>query len=105
MKITTNVLSLLHQITIKHTAMKTLELVKSRIESLDRKVNSYNEIKAAYPVVKKQRVNGEMTWILQNPETLKWTVISEAEMEELNNAFHVAKYGVSVNDDPFTFNS
>jgi len=83
--------------------MKTLELVKSRIESLDRKVNSYKEIEAASPVMKRQRVNGEMAWILQNPETLKWAVISEAEMEELNNAFHVAKYGVSVNDDPFTF--
>lgn len=85
--------------------MKTLELVKSRIESLDRNVNSYKEIEAACPVIKRQRVNGEMAWILQNPETLKWVVISETEMEELNNSFHVAKYGVSVNDNPFIFQS
>lgn len=83
--------------------MKTLELVKSRIENLDRKVNGYKEIEAAAPVMKRQKINEKMTWILQNPETLKWAVISEAEMEELNNSFHVAKYGVSVNDDPFTF--
>lgn len=83
--------------------MKTLELVKSRIENLDRKVNSNEEIEAAAPVMKRQRVNNEMAWILQNPETLKWAVISEAEMEALNNDFHVAKYGVSVNDDPFVF--
>lgn len=81
--------------------MTTLELVKSRIDSLDRKVNSHKEIEAACPVMKMHRVNGKMTWILQNPETLKWAVISDAQMEELNNAFHVAKYGVSVNDDPF----
>ena len=83
--------------------MKTLELAKQKIEGIDRKVNSYKEIEAACPVVKRQRVNGKMEWILQNPETLKWAVISEAEMEELNNAFHVAKYGVSINDDPFIF--
>jgi hypothetical protein len=85
--------------------MKTIEMVKSRIERLDRRVNSYKEIEAACPVMKRQIVNGKMAWILQNPETLKWAVISEAEMEELNNAFHIAKYGDSVNNDPFTFNA
>ena len=49
--------------------MTTLELVKSRIESLDRKVNSHKEIEATCPVIKRQNVNGKMTHILQNPET------------------------------------
>lgn len=79
--------------------MKTLELVKSRIESLDRKVNSYKEIEASTPVMKRQIVNGEMTWILQNPETLKWVVISENEMNELNNLFWVKKTGNTPDDD------
>jgi len=51
--------------------MKTFELVKSRLESLDRKVNSLKEIEAAFPVMKRQRVNDELVWILQNPETKK----------------------------------
>jgi hypothetical protein len=83
--------------------MTTLELVKSRIESLDKKVNSYKEIEAAAPVMKRQRVNEKMTYILQNPKTLKWAVISDEQVEELNNLYHIAKYGVSADEDPFTF--
>lgn len=72
--------------------MKTLELVKTRIQS-----EGYE------PVMKKTNVNGKMAWILKNPETLKWAVISNDEMEELNNLHHISKYGVSVEDDIFTF--
>jgi hypothetical protein len=83
--------------------MTTLELVKSRIESLDRKVNSSKEFEAVCPVIKRQRVSGKMCYILQNPETLKFAVITDEQMNELNEMFHIAKYGVSVNDDPFMF--
>ena len=79
--------------------MTTLELVKSRIERLDRKVNSYKEIEAAAPVMKRQRVNEKMTYILQNPETLKWAVISDEQVEELNNLYNIAKTGMSINDE------
>ena len=78
--------------------MKTFELVKSRIESLDRKVNSLKEIEAAFPVMKRQRVN---VWTLQNPETKKWAVISEEQVEELSNLYMLKKYGVNVDDNPF----
>lgn len=83
--------------------MTTLEIVKSRIENLDRKVNSFKEIEAACPVMKRQRVNEKMTYILQNPETLKWAVISDEQVEDLNNLYNAAKYGVSANEDPFLF--
>lgn len=83
--------------------MTTLEIVKSRIESLDRKVNSYKEIESAAPIMKRQRVNEKMTYILQNPETLKWAVISDEQVEELNNLYNIAKTGESVNEDPFLF--
>lgn len=83
--------------------MKTIELVKSRIESLDRKVNSYKEIQVAAPVMKRQIVNGKMEWILQNPESSKWAVISTEEVDELNNMYNIAQYGVSADNDPFAF--
>ena len=83
--------------------MTTLELVKSRIESLDRNVNSYKEIEDSKPVMKRQRVNEKMTYILQNPETLKWAVISDEQVEELNNLYNIAKTGFSVDEDPFLF--
>ena len=83
--------------------MTTLELVKSRIESLDRNVNSYKEIEDSKPVMKRQRVNEKMTYILQNPETLKWAVISDEQVEELNNLYNIAKTGLSVDEDPFLF--
>jgi hypothetical protein len=81
--------------------MKTFELVKSRLESLDRKVNSLKEIEAAFPVMKRQRVNDELVWILQNPETKKWAVISEDQVNELNDLYMLKKYGVKVEDNPF----
>ena len=83
--------------------MTTLELVKSRIESLDRKVNSHKEIEATCPVIKRQNVNGKMTHILQNPETLKFAVISDDQVKELNNLYCIAKYGESADDDQFIF--
>lgn len=85
--------------------MTTLEIVKARIANVDRKVNSVKEIESATPIMKRQRVNNKMTYILQNPETLKWAVISDEQVEELNNLYHVAKYGVSSNDDQFLFKS
>jgi len=83
--------------------MTTLEIVKSRIESLDRKVNSFKEIEAACPVIKRQRVNEKMCYILQNPETLKFAVISDEQVEELNNLYNIAKTGMSIDEDPFLF--
>lgn len=84
--------------------MKTLELVKSRIASIDRKVNSYKEIEAACPRMKQVHTeDGRFVWALQNPETLKWVEISEAEVDELSNLYHIAKYGISIDDDPFMF--
>ena len=83
--------------------MTTLEIVKTRIKNLDRNVNSYKEIEDSKPVMKRQRVNEKMTYILQNPETLKWAVISDEQVEELNNLYHIAKTGLSVDEDPFLF--
>lgn len=80
--------------------MTTLEIVKTRIEGLDRKVNSPKEVEAACPIMKRQRVNDKMTYILLNPETLKWAVISDEQVEELNNMYNVAKYG---ENDQFIF--
>ena len=70
--------------------MRTFDLVKSLIEK-----NGYE------PVIKRQIVNGKMVWIVKNPETGKFAVISSEEVDILNNAYHVAKYGISVDDDPF----
>ena len=83
--------------------MTTLEIVKTRIANLDRNVNSYKEIEDSKPVMKRQRVNEKMTYILQNPETLKWAVISDEQVEELNNLYNIAKTGFSVDEDPFLF--
>ncbi len=83
--------------------MTTLEIVKTRIKNLDRNVNSYKEIEDSAPVLKRQRVNEKMTYILQNPETLKWAVISDEQVEELNNLYNIAKTGLSVDEDPFLF--
>ncbi|MDY0386678.1 MAG: hypothetical protein RBT65_06005 [Methanolobus sp.] len=83
--------------------MTTLEIVKTRIKNLDRNVNSYKEIEDSKPVMKRQRVNEKMTYILQNPETLKWAVISDEQVEELNNLYNIAKTGLSVDEDPFLF--
>lgn len=81
--------------------MKTFELVKSRLESLDRKVNSLKEIEAAFPVMKRTNVNEKRVWVLQNPETKKWAVISEDQVNELNDLYMLKKYGVNVDDNPF----
>ena len=81
--------------------MKTFELVKSRIESLDRKVNSLKEIEAACPTMKRLRVYKELVWILKNPETQKWTIISDEQANELSNLYMLKKNGVSPDDDPF----
>jgi len=83
--------------------MTTYEIVKTRIKNLDRNVNSYKEIEDSKPVMKRQRVNEKMTYILQNPETLKWAVISDEQVEELNNLYNIAKTGLSVDEDPFLF--
>ena len=83
--------------------MTTLEIVKTRIKNLDRNVNSYKEIEDSKPVMKRQRVNEKMTYILQNPETLKWAVISDEQVEELNNLYNIVKTGYSVDEDPFLF--
>ena len=72
--------------------MKTLELVKSKISSLTFE-SSYEEKNAACPVLKRQRVDSKMTWILQNPETKKWVAITDEEMESLNEQYNAAKLG------------
>ena len=79
---------------LKQKIMRTFDLVKSQIES-----------SKLEPVMKRQIVNGKMEWILKNPETGKFAVISSEEVDILNNAFHIAKYGMSVNDDPFLLNA
>jgi hypothetical protein len=73
--------------------MKAIDIVKEKI------VTGY------VPAMKRQRVEGKIAYILQNPETLKWVAITDEQADELNNLHHIAKYGVSVNDDPFTFKS
>ena len=83
--------------------MKTYELVKSKIEELDREINSYNEIERACPVFKRTFINDKLVWILQNPETKKWAVITEEQVEELNNLYLTKKNGVSPDEDPFIF--
>ena len=83
--------------------MKTIDLVKSKIESLDKKA-SYEEIEAVCPVVKRQRINDKMTYILQNPETLKFAVISDEQVEGLNDLFNEKKYGASVINNIFNLN-
>ena len=85
----------------KYKIMKTYELVKSKIEELNREINSYNEIEAACPVMKRTRLNDELVWILQNPATKKWAVITEEQVEELNNLYMLKKNGVSPDEDPF----
>ena len=72
--------------------MRTFDLVKSEIEK-----NGYE------PVIKRQIVNRKMEWILKNPETGKFAVITEGEVDELNNLYHIAKTGMSVEEDPFLF--
>ena len=81
--------------------MKTYDLVKARIESLDRKINSYNEIEAACPVMKRTRLNDELVWILQNPDTKKWAVITEEQVDELSDLYMLKKNGISPDEDPF----
>ncbi len=81
--------------------MKTFELVKEKIEKLDREKNSYEEIEAACPVIKRQRVNDKLVYILQNPDTQKWAVITEEQVKELNNLYMLKKNGVSPDEDPF----
>jgi len=83
--------------------MTTYEIVKTRIKNLDRNVLSYKEIEDSAPALKRQRVNEKMTYILQNPETLKWAVISDEQVEELNNLYNIVKTGYSVDEDPFLF--
>ena len=70
--------------------MRTFDLVKSEIEK-----NGYE------PIIKRQVVNGKMEWIVKNPETSKFAVVTSDEVDILNNAYHVAKHGISVDDDPF----
>ena len=70
--------------------MRTFDLVKSEIEK-----NGYE------PVIKRQIVNGKMEWIVKNPETGKFAVISSEEVDILNDMYHVAKTGMSANEDPF----
>ena len=74
--------------------MRTFDLVKSEIEK-----NGYE------PIIKRQVVNGKMEWIVKNPETGKFAVVTSEEVDVLNNAFHNAKYGMAVNDDPFLLNA
>ena len=70
--------------------MRTFDLVKSEIEK-----NGYE------PIIKRQVVTGKMEWIVKNPETGKFAVISSEEVDILNDMYHVAKTGMSVNEDPF----
>ena len=81
--------------------MKTYELVKSKIEELNKEINSYNEIERACPVFKRAIINDKPVWILQNPQTKKWAVITEEQVEELNNLYMLKKNGVSPDEDPF----
>ena len=81
--------------------MKTYDLVKSKIEELDREINSYNEIERACPVFKRAIYNDKLVWILQNPDTKKWAVITEKEVEELSDLYYTKKNGVSPDEDPF----
>ena len=80
--------------------MKTFELVKSKIEELNRE-NSYNEIERACPVFKRAIINDKLTWILQNPESKKWAIVTEEQVEELSDLYMLKKNGVSPNEDPF----
>ena len=80
--------------------MKTYELVKSKIEELNRE-NSYDEIERACPVFKRAIINDKLTWILQNPENKKWAVITEEQVDELSNLYMLKKNGVSPDEDPF----
>ena len=52
--------------------MKTLELVTKLIEE-----------KGICPVIKRKFIESKMSWILQNPETNKYVVISEKDVDEL----------------------
>ena len=81
--------------------MKTYELVKSKIEELDREINSYNEIERACPVFKQTIINDKRVWILQNPDTKKWAVVTEEQVDKLNNLYMLKKNGISPDEDPF----
>ena len=59
------------------------------------------EIEAACPIMKRTNVNEKRVWVLQNPETKKWAVISEDQVNELNDLYMFKKYGVKVEDNPF----
>jgi len=80
--------------------MTTLELAKSRIEKMDR-FNDPKVNEALEPVVKKQMVNGKLTYILQNAETKKWVAITDEQVEELDSMMNRKRYGNSV--DMFIF--
>ena len=69
--------------------MKTLELAKARIESMDFKSMSTSEIDNLSPVVKKQGSQ----YILQNAETKKWVAITDEEATELGNLVNEKQYG------------
>lgn len=69
--------------------MKTLELAKSRIESMDFKSMGAKEIDNLSPVIKKQ--GGQ--YILQNAETKKWVAITAEEATELSNLVNERQYG------------
>ena len=81
--------------------MKTYELVKSKIEELNREINSFKEIDRACPVFKKAIINDKLVWILQNPETKKWAVITEEQVDELSDLYMLKKNGISPDEDPF----
>jgi hypothetical protein len=70
---------------------------------LDYKTSSYSEKEAAAPKIKRQMVSGTMSYILYNPETKKWALITDEQVDELSNMYHLKKYGVSIDDDLFTF--
>jgi len=82
--------------------MKTIDLVKERINSIDREKMSYFEIEKLCPVIKRAHVKGydRMQNLLLNPETQKWAIISDEEVEELNNLYELKKRGYTPENDP-----
>lgn len=85
--------------------MTTIEIVKARIEKIDRKVNSLSEIEAAAPNMKRVALEGyeRMRYVLQNPETLKWAVITDETATEISVIYHEKKTGFKPSEDPFMF--
>jgi len=80
--------------------MKTTELVKEMISSIDREKMSYDEIEALAPVIRRAHVKGydRMQNLLLNPKTGKWAIISDEEVNEISDLYELKKRGVLPQD-------